>query len=85
MAFETAGSVPTTQQTVGAIAKGGRIVITGMAAEETIPLDIIGLVCKEGKIFSQFRYKKPVSQRNKSDLPKSHQCKGCYIQYLFPG
>ncbi|MDC7226051.1 MAG: NAD(P)-dependent alcohol dehydrogenase [Spirochaetales bacterium] len=57
MAFEAAGTVKTTQQTIAAIAKGGRIVITGMAAEETIPVDIIGLVCKEGKIFSQFRYK----------------------------
>ena len=57
MVFETAGTVKTTQQTIGAVAKGGRIVITGMAAEPLIPLDIIGLVCKEAKIFSQFRYK----------------------------
>ncbi len=57
MVFETAGTVKTTQLTIGAVAKGGRIVITGMAAEPLIPLDIIGLVCKEAKIFSQFRYK----------------------------
>jgi len=55
--FETAGSKITTQQTIAAVAKGGTIVVTGMAPDPTIPLDIITLVSKEAKMEGQFRYK----------------------------
>ena len=80
--FETAGNKVTTQQSVHAVARGGKIVITGMVAEAEIPMDIVGLVCKEAEIHTQFRYKnlyptaiKLVSE-GKIDVKKviSHQC-----------
>ena len=55
--FEAAGNRITTQQSVYAVSRGGTIVITGMAVDAEIPLDIVTLVCKEARIQTQFRYK----------------------------
>lgn len=89
--FEAAGNYTTTRQSVKAVGKGGTVVITGMAAEPEIPLDIIGLVCKEAEIHTQFRYKNlyptaiQMVSEGKIDVKKviSHQCKLEEVPQMF--
>ena len=54
--FETAGSVPTTQQTIDVVARGGRIVWVGMAGEDIFPMPVIDAISKEVDIMGIFRY-----------------------------
>jgi L-iditol 2-dehydrogenase len=54
--FETAGSVPTTQQTIDVVARGGRIVWVGMAGEDIFPMPVIEAIVKEVDIMGIFRY-----------------------------
>ena len=54
--FETAGSVPTTQQTIDVVARGGRIVWVGMAGEDIFPMPVIDAIVKEVDIMGIFRY-----------------------------
>ena len=54
--FETAGSVPTTQQTIDVVARGGRIVWVGMAGEDTFSMPVIEAITKEVDMMGIFRY-----------------------------
>lgn len=54
--FETAGSVPTTQQTIELVKRGGRIVWVGLAGEDVFPIPVIDAIDKELDIMGIFRY-----------------------------
>ncbi len=54
--FETAGSVPTTQQTIELAARGGRIVWVGLAGEDVFPMPVLQVIDKEVDIMGIFRY-----------------------------
>lgn len=54
--FETAGSVPTTQQTIELAARGGRIVWVGLAGEDRFPMPVLQAIDKELDIMGIFRY-----------------------------
>jgi L-iditol 2-dehydrogenase len=54
--FETAGSVPTTKQTIELAARGGRIVWVGLAGEDTFPMPVLQAIDKEVDIMGIFRY-----------------------------
>ena len=54
--FETAGSVPTTQQTIELVARGGRIVWVGLAGEDVFPMPVLQVIDKEIDIMGIFRY-----------------------------
>ena len=54
--FETAGSVPTTQQTIALAARGGRIVWVGLAGQDTFPMPVVAAIDKEVDIMGIFRY-----------------------------
>lgn len=54
--FETAGSVPTTQQTIELAARGGRIVWVGLAGEDRFPMPVLQAIDKEVDIMGIFRY-----------------------------
>ncbi len=54
--FETAGSVPTTQQTIALAARGGRIVWVGLAGQDTFPMPVLAAIDKEVDIMGIFRY-----------------------------
>lgn len=54
--FETAGAVLATQQTVGAVARGGTIVWVGMLPEDRFSIDVMEFICKEAEIKGVFRY-----------------------------
>jgi L-iditol 2-dehydrogenase len=56
IAFETAGAVPTTQQTIGVVRAGGVIVWVGLAAQDIFPIDVMQAICKEVDIRGIFRY-----------------------------
>ncbi|MGQ9632346.1 MAG: NAD(P)-dependent alcohol dehydrogenase [bacterium] len=55
-AFETAGSIPTTQQTISAVRRGGKIVWVGLAGEEEFPINVVEAISKEVDIKGVFRY-----------------------------
>jgi L-iditol 2-dehydrogenase len=54
--YETAGSVPTTQQTIELAARGGRIVWVGLAGQDTFPMPVVAAIDKEADIMGIFRY-----------------------------
>ena len=54
--YETAGSVPTTQQTIDLAARGGRIVWVGLAGEDRFPMPVLQAIDKELDIMGIFRY-----------------------------
>ena len=54
--FETAGAVPTTQQTIGLVRAGGVIVWVGLAAQDVFPIDVMQAIGKEVDIRGIFRY-----------------------------
>lgn len=54
--YETAGSVPTTQQTIDLAARGGRIVWVGLAGEDRFPIPVLQAIDKELDIMGIFRY-----------------------------
>ncbi len=54
--YETAGSVPTTQQTIDVVSRGGRIVWVGLAGQETFPMPVLDAISKEVDIMGIFRY-----------------------------
>ncbi|MBD3307028.1 alcohol dehydrogenase catalytic domain-containing protein [candidate division KSB3 bacterium] len=54
--FETAGSMPTTQQTIDLAARGGRIVWVGLAGQSEFPIQVIKSIDKELDILGIFRY-----------------------------
>jgi L-iditol 2-dehydrogenase len=55
--METAGSETTTRQTVALVARGGRIVLVGMAPTATFPFPFSDLMGKVASIHPIFRYK----------------------------
>lgn len=55
--FETAGSTVATRQTVDLVARGGRIVLVGMAPDAVMPFDFGTLMGKEASISTVFRYR----------------------------
>jgi len=56
VAFETAGTVPTTRNTLAATRPGGVAVLVGLPPDPTVPLDIVSAAGKEIDIRGQFRY-----------------------------
>jgi len=54
--FEAAGAVPTFQQSVGIVRRGGRIVLIGMPPQETFPMPMLAAASKEVDILGVFRY-----------------------------
>jgi L-iditol 2-dehydrogenase len=57
LVFETAGNRITTQQTVDIVKRGGRIVLVGMAPDDTISCNFNKLISKEASINTVFRYR----------------------------
>ena len=55
--LETAGSTAATKQTVELVARGGRIVLVGMAPNAVTPYDFGTLMGKEASIHTVFRYR----------------------------
>ena len=56
LVFETAGSVPTTQQTVEFAARGARIVLVGLPSQAQFEFGVIKAIAKELDIMGIFRY-----------------------------
>ncbi|HSV30963.1 MAG TPA: zinc-binding dehydrogenase, partial [Atribacteraceae bacterium] len=56
LVFETAGSVPTTQQTVDFSNQGARIVLIGLPSQSHFDFPIIETIAKELDILGIFRY-----------------------------
>lgn len=56
VAFETAGAVPTTRNTLAATRRGGTAVLVGLPPEAMVELDIVGAAGKEIDIRGMFRY-----------------------------
>jgi len=56
VAFETAGSVPTTRNALAAARPGGVAVLTGLPSRPMVELDIVSAASKEIDIRGQFRY-----------------------------
>ncbi len=54
--FETAGSVPTTQQTIELAARGGRIVWVGLPGQSEFPMPVVKAIDKELDMMGIFRY-----------------------------
>ncbi|MFB0546025.1 MAG: zinc-binding dehydrogenase, partial [Anaerolineae bacterium] len=54
--FETAGTVPTTQQTMKVVKRGGVVVIVGLPAEDVFPMSMMEVVAKELDVRGIFRY-----------------------------
>jgi L-iditol 2-dehydrogenase len=55
--IETAGSAKTIAQTPFIVKRGGRIVLVGMAAQDTIEYNFAKIMAKEAEIVSVFRYR----------------------------
>ena len=55
--FETAGAVPTIQQTPYLVKAGGTIVLVGMAPQDIIEFNIAKILAKEAQIKTVFRYR----------------------------
>lgn len=55
--FETAGTAKTVEQTASLVARGGRIVLVGMAPEDVVEYNIMQVITKEAEIRSVFRYR----------------------------
>ena len=55
--FETAGTVETIRQSPYLVARGGKIVLVGMAPQDIIPFDIAKILAKEASIVTVFRYR----------------------------
>jgi L-iditol 2-dehydrogenase len=56
VAFETAGSVPTTRNALAVTRPGGVAVLTGLPPGSMVELDIVSAASKEIDIRGQFRY-----------------------------
>ena len=56
VAFETAGSVPTTRNALAVARHGGVAVLTGLPSQPMVELDIVSAASKEIDIRGQFRY-----------------------------
>lgn len=56
VAFETAGSVPTTRNALAVTRHGGVAVLTGLPSQPMVELDIVSAASKEIDIRGQFRY-----------------------------
>ncbi|MDA8220000.1 MAG: NAD(P)-dependent alcohol dehydrogenase [Dehalococcoidales bacterium] len=54
--FETAGAVPTTQQSVQAVRRGGTVVMVGVASQANIALDVVRIVRSRLNVKGCFRY-----------------------------
>jgi L-iditol 2-dehydrogenase len=55
--YECTGVSKTVNQGIGMIAKGGTITLVGLFGESNIPVDLNGLIFKEGTFKSNFRYR----------------------------
>ena len=55
--IETAGSAKTVAQTPYLVARGGKIVLVGMAPQDVIPYNFAKIMAKEAEIHSVFRYR----------------------------
>ena len=53
---ETAGAIPTTQQSVFAARKGGTVVLVGMTSQNVLPFDTLRLLRAELNVKGCFRY-----------------------------
>ncbi|NOY79840.1 MAG: NAD(P)-dependent alcohol dehydrogenase [Kiritimatiellaeota bacterium] len=56
VAFETAGAIPTTRNTLAATRRGGVAVLVGLPPEPMVELDIVEAASKEIDIRGMFRY-----------------------------
>ena len=56
VAFETAGSVPTTRNALAVTRHGGVAVLTGLPSQPLVELDIVSAASKEIDMRGQFRY-----------------------------
>ena len=55
--FETAGTVETISQAPYLVARGGKIVLVGMAPQDIIPFNVSKILAKEASIVTVFRYR----------------------------
>ncbi len=56
VAIETAGAVPTTQQCLEVVARGGVVVIVGLGEETFFPINVLAITVKEADVRGIFRY-----------------------------
>ncbi|NQT53564.1 NAD(P)-dependent alcohol dehydrogenase [bacterium] len=54
--FEAAGTVPTTQQSVAAVTRGGAIALIGLGPQSHFEMPVMDIICKEVRLTGQFRY-----------------------------
>ena len=54
--LETAGAVPTIQQSLYAARRGGTVVLVGIAGEPNVPLDVVRIVRARMRVHGCFRY-----------------------------
>ncbi|MCL5110056.1 MAG: NAD(P)-dependent alcohol dehydrogenase [Chloroflexi bacterium] len=54
--LETAGAVPTIQQTLYAARRGGVVVLVGIASQANVPLDVVRIVRSRMQVRGCFRY-----------------------------
>jgi L-iditol 2-dehydrogenase len=54
--LETAGAVPTIQQSLYAARRGGTVVLVGISAEANVPLDVVRIVRARMRVHGCFRY-----------------------------
>jgi L-iditol 2-dehydrogenase len=54
--LETAGAVPTTQQSLNAVKRGGTVVFVGVCSQAMVPLDVVRIVRSRLRISGCFRY-----------------------------
>lgn len=54
--LETAGAVPTTQQSLQAVKRGGTVVLVGVNSQQMVPLDVVRIVRSRLRVNGCFRY-----------------------------
>lgn len=54
--FEAAGTVPTAQQAVAAVKRGGAIALIGLGTQDRFEMPVTDIICKEVRLSGQFRY-----------------------------
>ena len=55
--IEASGAEPSIKSTLDAVARGGIVVLVGLASEATVPLDVLDIIDNEVDVRGSFRYK----------------------------
>lgn len=55
--IEASGADPSIRSTIDVVSRGGTVVLVGLAAEATVPLDVLAIIDNELDVRGSFRYK----------------------------